>query len=143
MAYSLAEFLVRDPVCSKLVQFGPEEFQNLPEERQQDLEKRNAALQERVNDTLRQVRQVQKEAAERVRQLDRDVALFTVGPHLDELRETYAALPEVLAFLDQVQHDLPEHLDDFRRADSDSEGESAQALESLVPGRQREEHLAR
>ena len=120
-----------------------EEFQNLPEERQQDLEKRNAALQERVNDTLRQVRQVQKEAAERVRQLDRDVALFTVGPHLDELRETYAALPEVLAFLDQVQHDLPEHLDDFRRADSDSEGESAQALESLVPGRQREEHLAR
>ena len=120
-----------------------EEFQNLPEERQQDLEKRNAALQERANDTLRQVRQVQKEAAERVRQLDRDVALFTVGPHLDELRETYAALPMVLAFLDQVQHDLPEHLDDFRRADSDSEGESAQALESLVPGRQREEHLAR
>jgi lon-related putative ATP-dependent protease len=118
-----------------------EEFQQLPQERQQDLKQHSAALQERVNDTLRQMRQVQKEAAERVRQLDRDVALFTVGPHLDELRETYAGLPEVLAYLDQVQHDLPEHLDDFRR--SDSEGDSKQSLDNLVPGRQREEHLAR
>jgi lon-related putative ATP-dependent protease len=118
-----------------------EEFQHLPQERQRDLEQRSAVLQERVNDTLRQVRLVQKEAAERVRQLDRDVALFTVGPHLNELRETYAAVPEVLAYLDQVQHDLPEHLDDFRR--SDSEGESPQRLESLVPVSRREEHLAR
>jgi len=117
-----------------------EEFQRLPAQRQQQLEQRSAAIQERIADTLRQIRQIQKEGTERVRQLDRDVALFTVGPHLDELREAYSDQPEVLAYLDQVQHDLPEHLDDFRSGESEGE---QQILLSLVPGRQREEHLAR
>jgi predicted ATP-dependent protease len=117
-----------------------EEFQHLPAQQQQELAQRGVALQERIADMLRQVRQMQKEANERVRQLDRDVSLFTVGPHLDELRETYAALPEVLAYLDQVQGDLPEHLDDFRSGEV--EGES-QALLDFLPGRQREERLAR
>lgn len=119
---------------------SPEEFGHLPIERRQELERHGAVLQERIADTLRQIRQVQKEAAERVRQLDRDVALFAVGPHLDELRESYADLPEVLAYLDQIQHDLPQHLDDFRGGESEGE---QQALLSLVPGRRREEHLAR
>lgn len=117
-----------------------EEFRHLPAQHQQELEQRSAALQERIADTLRQVRHVQKEASERVRQLDRDVALFTVGPHLDELREAYAALPEALVYLDQVQHDLPEHLDDFRGGESEGE---QQLLLSFLPGRQREEQLAR
>ncbi len=117
-----------------------EAFQRLPAQRQQELEQRNTAIQERITDMLRQVRQMQKEANERVRQLDRDVALFTVGPHLDELREAYADQPEVRAYLDQVQSDLPEHLDDFRSGESE---EQRQVLLSLLPGRQREEHLAR
>jgi hypothetical protein len=115
-----------------------EEFQQLPAERLQELEHRNTALQDRLADTLRQVRQMQKEATERVRQLDRDVALFTVGPHLDELREAYTDQPEVLDYLDQVKRDLPEHLDDFRSG----EGEP-QVFLSRLQGLQREENLAR
>jgi predicted ATP-dependent protease len=117
-----------------------EEFQRMSTQLRQELEQRNKELQERIVDTLRQVRQIQKEATERVRQLDRDVAIFAVGPHLDELRETYRAQPEVLTYLDQVRHDLPEHLDDFRS----SEGEGVQeAFMSRLSGQQREDHLAR
>jgi len=117
-----------------------EEFRNLPAERQQELEQHNTDVQERIADTLRQVRQLQKEGAERVRQLDRDVALFTVGPHLDELREAYTDQPEVLSYLDQVKDDLPEHLDDFRGTGSD---EQRQTLPGPLPGGQRDEHLER
>ncbi len=117
-----------------------EEFQHLPTERQQELEHRNTALQERIADSLRQVRQMQKEATERVRQLDRDVALFTVGPHLDELREAYTDQPEVLDYLDQIKRDLPEHLDDFRSGEGEGE---PQVLLSRLQGVQREEHLTR
>ncbi len=117
-----------------------EEFQRLPAQRQQELAQRNDEIQERIVDTLRQVRQMQKEATERVRQLDRDVALFAVGPHLDDLREAYTDQPEVLTYLDQVQSDLPEHLDDFRS----DEGEGPQQVFlSRLSGLQREEHLAR
>jgi len=117
-----------------------EEFQLLPSSKQQELEQRNKEIQERIADTLRQARKMQKEGVERVRQLDHDVALFTVGPHLDELRETYANQPEILAYLNQIQSDLPEHLDDFRS--EASEGQQ-QGLLSRLPGLQREEDLSR
>lgn len=117
-----------------------EEFQHLPASVQQELEQRNKDIQDRIADTLRQVRQIQKEGTERVRQLDRDVALFTVGPHLDELRETYADQPEILTYLNQIQGDLPEHLDDFRGEASEAQQQSVLAR---LPGLQREEDLAR
>ena len=125
---------------SKGKPLSDEEFQRLPVQLQQELETRSNEIQERIVDTLRQGRQIQKEATERVRQLDRDVALFTVGPHLDDLREAYSDQPEVLTYFDQLQSDLPEHLDDFRG--SEGEGEQ-QVFLSRVLGLQREEHLAR
>ena len=82
-----------------------EELKRLPPQVKQELERHNSEIQERIADTLRKARQIQKEGAERVRQLDHDVALFTFGPHLDELREAYADQPEVLAYLNQIQTD--------------------------------------
>jgi predicted ATP-dependent protease len=119
---------------------SPEEFQQLPAEQQQAIEHRLPDVQERIAATLRQGRQLQKEASERVQQLDRDVARFTLGPHLDELRADYNEYPEVLSYLEQVQLDLPEHLDDFRGGDG--EGGPPDAL-SQLPGRRKEEYLAR
>jgi lon-related putative ATP-dependent protease len=119
---------------------SPEGFERLPAQQQEELEQRGAALQEHIADMLRHLRQMQKEGAERVRQLDRDVVLFTAGPHLDELRETYADQPEVLVYLDQVRHDLPEHLDDFRGGEGE---EHLKLPPGILPGRQREDQLAR
>jgi predicted ATP-dependent protease len=119
---------------------SPEEFQHLPAEQQQEIEQRLPDLQEHIADTLRQARQIRKEASERVRQLERDVARFTLGPHMDELRETYANQPEVLAYLEQVQSDLPEHLDDFRSGDGEREPPNPLSRLSGLP---KEEHLAR
>jgi predicted ATP-dependent protease len=119
---------------------SPEEFEQLPAQLQQELERRVPEVQEHIAKTLRQVHLLQKEGAERIRQLDRDVARFTLGPHLDELRETYGDQPEVLAYLDQVQSDLPEHLDDFRGGDGEGE---QQMLLIRQSGPTREERLAR
>jgi lon-related putative ATP-dependent protease len=119
---------------------SPEAFGRLSAQQQKELEQRGTALQEHIADTLRRLRQMQKEGAERVRQLDRDMVLFTAGPHLDELCETYADQAEVLVYLDQVRHDLPEHLDDFREGEGE---ERLKLLPGIAPGREREEHLAR
>lgn len=118
-----------------------EEFRRLPAQTRQELEQRSHTVQERTAETLRKIRLLQKEATERVRQLDRDVALFAAGPHLDELHESYSDQPEVLAYLDQIKNDLPEHLDDFRGG-SEGEGQQAAVLSNLAAMR-REEHLAR
>jgi predicted ATP-dependent protease len=119
---------------------SPEEFGQLPAELQQEVEQHIPEVEERTGETLRQIHQLQKEGSERVRQLDHDVARFTLGPHLDELRETYREEAEVLAYLDQVQRDLPEHLEDFRSAEGEGEPPSSS---NRLPGPPREERLAR
>jgi predicted ATP-dependent protease len=54
-----------------------------------------------------------------VRKLQRDVALFAVGPLFHDLRERYADLPEVTAHLDAVQADVVSHLEEFGRPDEE------------------------
>lgn len=95
----------------------PEEFEQLPEEEKRSIQERSERLQEEIRETMAASRRLEKEAAERIRQLDRQVALFAIGHLLDELRSRYEEHPKVLHFLDQVQEDLIEHLDEIRGAE--------------------------
>lgn len=91
-----------------------EDFERLPSQMQQQLRASDQEIQEEVAAGLRQIRQLEQEAAERVRELDRAIALFVISPLMANLREHYADLPDVLTYLDQVMADIPEHLADFR-----------------------------
>ena len=92
---------------------APETFERLPAPVRDDLARKGEEIQERIADTLREVRRLEKQAAERLRQLDREVALFAVGSLFDDLRERYAEHPAVLTYLEQLREDLPDHLHDF------------------------------
>jgi lon-related putative ATP-dependent protease len=92
----------------------PEEFQQLPEATRKEYERNNQEIQRQISATVREIRQLEKEAMERMRALEREVALFAVGPLFDELRERYGEHEEVLTYLGEVQNDVPEHLSDFR-----------------------------
>ena len=92
----------------------PDQFQQLPEETRKEYEQNNQEIQRQISSTVREIRQLEKEAAERMRELEREVAMFAVGPLFDELRERYAEHREVLTYLEEIQKDIPEHLQDFR-----------------------------
>ncbi len=92
----------------------PDQFQQLSEETRKEYERNNQEIQRQISSTVREIRQLEKQAFERLRELEREVALFAVGPLFDELRERYAEHEEVLTYLGEVQNDIPEHLQDFR-----------------------------
>jgi predicted ATP-dependent protease len=119
---------------------SPRVFRLLPIWQQEEIEQHDDALQERIAETLRGQRQLQTEMTGCVQQLERDVVLCIIGPFLDDLCKTYADQPEVLAYLDQVRHDLPAHLDGVQRAEDD---ERSRILADMPPALLREEHLAR
>jgi lon-related putative ATP-dependent protease len=98
-----------------------QEFQQLSVEERRDFDRRDEQIRERAGATLRQLRMIDKEETERVRKLDADVTGFVVGPLFEELRQTYADLPEVLAYLGEVQSDLMERVEDFRPAEPGQE----------------------
>ncbi len=89
-------------------------FERLPAAEQERITKATDEIQQRNAGFLRQLHRLEQETAERVRELEREVALFAIGPLFHELREKYAEQEELLAYFDDIQNDVLEHLDDFR-----------------------------
>lgn len=121
----------------------PEQFEKLPQDQQQEFAAKGEEVQTQVASALRELRQIEKEAAERVRELDREIAIFVVGPFLEELRERYSLFPKILAYLDELQNDVPDHLHDFTSSQSDGPGADGTLMAAQLQAQQREEHLAR
>jgi hypothetical protein len=118
-----------------------EEIAQLPDEQQRAFQRRADEIEHAIRAMMGKMRELDKAAEERKRQLDRDVAAYTVGPLLDELRDRYREHPDVLAYLDQVQRDVPEHLADFRSA-SATEAEEPDLIAQILE-REPGEALAR
>lgn len=118
---------------------GPEEIDALSAEDRRDLERRGRAVADRLQEALRELRQIDKAAAEQLRRVNEEVALYAVGPLVEELREKYGLAPGVLGWLRRLEEDLLRHLGDFKPEEADEE-------EGLsVAGRllSREDHLSR
>jgi lon-related putative ATP-dependent protease len=91
----------------------PEEFQKLPEEEQKRVQDEVEALQQQLQKVLLQVPRWEREFRGRLRELNDEVTALVVNDLLDDLHEKYKELPAVLAYLQAVQADVSEHLQDF------------------------------
>ena len=113
-----------------------EQHMALPEERRQELEAQEPAVQEELQATLRRVRDLEQEARDRMRNLDQEVAAAVVAPFFQPLLGEYDAWPEVVAYLQAVQSDVVERIGRVRAAlagEGASEEEAAGAPPWLRP----------
>jgi predicted ATP-dependent protease len=99
---------------------APEEFVQLPAEEQERLQGEIGELQDELQRLLRQVPLWTREGHDRVKRLDEEVATFAVGPQVKELRQKYAALPDVVLYLDEVEKSLIANVDQFLPAPPDA-----------------------
>ena len=93
----------------------PGEYEKLPDEEKQQAEEAIGKLQRRLEKIMRQMPQWRKEQHERIKQLDRETTLSAVAHLVSELKDAYADLPDLLAYLDQVQQDIVDNVDAFRK----------------------------
>jgi lon-related putative ATP-dependent protease len=96
---------------------NPDEFKKLPDAERQRFEEALPPLQEQLEEAMRQSRQWEREGREKAKELDRQVATFAVGHQIDELRDKYAELPDVVTYLDGVQQDIVKNVGYFRELD--------------------------
>lgn len=90
-----------------------EEVIALPEQVRAEIQRRRDALNTELRSTLRQVQDIERQGAEAVRKLNHDIALYAIGNLVAELKEKYADVPEVPAYIDAVQNDILENLQTF------------------------------
>ncbi len=99
---------------------SPEEFLGYSPEEQKEIEKQVQQLQETLQNIMRQVPQWQRDAQEKLRQLNHNVADFSIAPLFEELNKEYADLEEVITYLDEVRSDVVENIDSFLADDQKS-----------------------
>jgi lon-related putative ATP-dependent protease len=85
----------------------------LTTEEQDRLQERQRELQEELQRVVSQIRRLEAETRERLRQIDREVAEAAIRHHFDELFAHYTAEPEITKYLDEVHQDVLEQIDDF------------------------------
>ena len=88
----------------------PPEFAQLPEPVRKRYEAAIETLGPRIQSFLTKARVLQGEARKRLRELDREVALFAIGHLIDELKQRYADCEKVVGWLAEVADDVIENL---------------------------------
>jgi lon-related putative ATP-dependent protease len=106
--------LVLVPVKKSGEALSEEEYESLDPKVRKKIEEIGKNLQEKLDDTVRLVREKEKGIKEKLIQLEREAALSSVGHLIDELKQKYGENPEILAYLEEVKEDILEHLEDFK-----------------------------
>lgn len=91
-----------------------EEFEKLPDAEKERIQKVIARLQEDLKGALRQLPAWHKAAREKIRAINEEIANYAIALSIDPLKEKFADLARVIAYLDAVQKDVVAHIDDFR-----------------------------
>ena len=88
-------------------------FNELPAADREQLQHEIEAVQTELEATMRQVPLWEREHRDAVQALNRETTGFAIAHQMDELRAGYSDLPEVARYLDGVERDIKENVDDF------------------------------
>jgi len=102
--------------------YTPEEFAALPEAERTRLQQALQAAQEQLVRALRGTVRLRKEHGDKLRALNRSMTRVAVEHAVDDVKDDYADLPEVLAYLEAVRDDVIEKADRFRSPQGDEAG---------------------
>lgn len=101
-------------------QMNQEEFLALSEEERAELMKKSAALQDKINDSYRQYRELEKELKERIKELELETARQVAAPDFDQMNQKYSQFGEVLDYLAEMLQDILDNLEMFKAGEDDS-----------------------
>jgi lon-related putative ATP-dependent protease len=90
------------------------DFQALPAQTREDFQHRHETLKDEIKVTMKQIRELERAAQEKLQALDRQVALYIVGELMEDLREKHQDMPQVIEHLKAVQKDILENIETFK-----------------------------
>jgi lon-related putative ATP-dependent protease len=91
-----------------------EEYEALDDKTRGKIDEIGRALQEKLNDAVRLIRDSEKKVKESLVKLEKEAALSAVGHLIDELKHAYSSYEKILTYLSDVQDNILENIDDFK-----------------------------
>jgi predicted ATP-dependent protease len=91
----------------------PQELETLSAEQKRELEEHEKKVDADIRDFLSKARLLDKEAHEKIHELNRRVAHFAMGHQLEDLKEKYQVNPRIPEYLVEVEEDILNNLREF------------------------------
>ena len=120
------------PLSEKGEVMPPDEFKKLDEKERDSIQNIITGLQEKLKGILTQIPSLMKEAREKFRSLNREMAKTSTDPLFEALRQEYRDNDKVLEYLNAAEQDVLNNIQDFH-AQSD---ETPTSLFSRAPRRE-------
>ncbi len=108
------------------------QFLALKPEEKEAINTAQQTLNTTIEGVLRQMRSLDKSAAEALQKLDREVTLYAIKHLIGDIQQKYQEIEAVQSYLDLVQNDILENIPDFK---PESEEQPAPPLPFMRPRR--------
>lgn len=106
-----------------------ENYDSLTEETKNAINESLESMQDDVNSIMRDIKGIDKEYRQKMDDLDYKVGMFAIGHYVSSLQEKYQNSDRVIKYLEAVQEDVLENIDQFIENEPDEEDPIA----ALIP----------
>ena len=107
-----------------------EEYNKISDQQREELRAKKERIEEEVAKAIKNIRRIDKEVSEKVKELENKVALFAVRDLLESIREKYKFHPDVIDYFDMLQKHKLENIETFL---PERRGEDFGAIPFLTP----------
>ena len=90
-----------------------QEYGELEDNVKEEIDKKSDLVQSETMEIIRKIKNIEKEAGQKVAEWETKIALYAVGMHINDLKEKYAEYEKITTFLESVQEDILANLDEF------------------------------
>ncbi|HOQ16913.1 MAG TPA: ATP-binding protein [Defluviitaleaceae bacterium] len=110
-----------------------EDYRNLGKEVQEQIDQLTDEIQSEVTETMKTIRNLERKARQKIEDLDYKIGLFAVGHHINYLKEKYKEYDRVIKYLEAVQEDVLENIQEFLEYEEDEEEAQPPVPAALMP----------
>ncbi|MBL7073055.1 MAG: AAA family ATPase [Candidatus Omnitrophica bacterium] len=103
-------------------QMNTEEYEKLSKKEKEKIEQKKHDLHIKIEQVLSEVRAMEKDAKIKIRELEKEIALFSAKHIIDELRFKYKEFEDIIEYLNHVQENVIENMDIFREEEAPQQG---------------------
>ena len=86
-----------------------EEFGKLPPEERKQIEEKSHSFEMKLDEALHESKMLERQAKEKIIELEKKITLAAVDPALSRLKEKYGKFPKVIRYFDDVLKDMEEN----------------------------------
>jgi lon-related putative ATP-dependent protease len=88
-------------------------FMSLSQDKKNEIQKRKRRINKDLTQTMNEIRDLDRKISEDIKKLNHEVALYTIGKSVNDIKEKYKDIPEIIEYIEDVKDDILKNLSYF------------------------------